>query len=958
MSKIRMPSAPAPRRWLPAAVVLSMAVVGLPATVATAAPSEPEPVEADVQEVALETTPASELSTDAGEAPFPADEPALGGSTSNRFFETEVVLSGSATSSGLALVGVTWAAGTDSDDTEVSVRTRSDETWSDWESIEVERLREEDSAEAGGGPAGAAARGGTEPVVVGEVDEIEVALRGSSTPEDPLLVVIDPGSAPSDAAPAAPVEVPVPGTDEPTEDPADDIAGGEAATAGLPADLDLGDVVLTSRDVTTATTTVDTETPAAAAVASALTAAKPAIYSRAQWGADESIMIWKPQVGRVNGAVVHHTAGSNSYTSAQVPAVIRGIYTYHAQSRGWGDIGYNFLIDKFGRIWEGRAGGIDRAIVGAHAAGVNSQAFGLSLMGNYDQATVPAAAMDAMSRLIAWKLSLHGVRANGTASIGGRTMAAVVGHRDVGQTSCPGANFYPRLGELRASASRLQSVHRSAQYSRDLTGDSMSDLVLSRGGVTSVLTRVGWQWSARVLEGSGWNTGQPLEAGDWDGDGRGDLMLLDDDGGLWFYKRSSTGGFERKQKIGWGWNSMDVVIGGHDWDGDRHPDLLARSAADGSLWLYPNDGARGFGRARQIGVGWAGMSAITMIGDVGAGRPALIARSGDGRLHTYIGDGRGGFSSTISHGRGWDAMTDLLGVGDVTSDRSADLMARDGSGRLWVYPGDGTGRFTSRYQVGHGWQSFAGLISGKAAGGSVAVYGWTPDGALYHYPYVPNENLEKVVLTGIAADSAQTSAIAAGDWDGDGIDDLMSTRSNGSLLLHRGGRNGTFAAGGTQIGNGWGVMSQIIGVPDWSGDGRPALVALERGQGRIWLYPGDGRGGFGTRVLLTSDARGVDLIVNAGTSTGRGLNLLTRESGTLYLREGQGARGLGAPRRIGPGWGAARAIVGMGDITADGRPDIILVDPDGDLLLYLGDGSGGYQSPRPAGRAPAGSTVS
>ncbi|MEK8227997.1 hypothetical protein NKG05_20780 [Oerskovia sp. M15] len=71
----------------------------------------------------------------------------------------------------------------------------------------------------------------------------------------------------------------------------------------------------------------------------------------------------------MKGAVVHHTAGNNGYASSDVPTIIRGIYSYHVLSRGWPDIGYNFLVDRFGRIWEGRAGGIDRAIVGAHAAG-------------------------------------------------------------------------------------------------------------------------------------------------------------------------------------------------------------------------------------------------------------------------------------------------------------------------------------------------------------------------------------------------------------------------------------------------------------------------------------------------------------------------------------------------------------------------------------------------------------
>ena len=87
---------------------------------------------------------------------------------------------------------------------------------------------------------------------------------------------------------------------------------------------------------------------------------------------------------------IHHTVNANTYTSAQVPALLRGIYAYHTQSRGWRDIGYNYLVDRFGRIWEGRYGGVGSPVVGAHTLGYNEVSFAMSAIGNFDIAE-PAA---------------------------------------------------------------------------------------------------------------------------------------------------------------------------------------------------------------------------------------------------------------------------------------------------------------------------------------------------------------------------------------------------------------------------------------------------------------------------------------------------------------------------------------------------------------------------------------
>jgi hypothetical protein len=191
-----------------------------------------------------------------------------------------------------SLVGVTWAADPAVTDTVVQVRVQGEDgEWGDWSTLEVEAGQER--YPAGGPPV----RGGTAPLWTGPSTGVEAELvtRSGAAPTDVQLDLVDPGTSVADAA-------------------------------------------LHEADIT------DTAHAAAA---------MPPVYSRAQWGADERIRTWAPQYApAIRAATIHHTADSNDYTSAEVPAILRGIYRYHAVDRGWGDIGYNVIADKFGRLWE------------------------------------------------------------------------------------------------------------------------------------------------------------------------------------------------------------------------------------------------------------------------------------------------------------------------------------------------------------------------------------------------------------------------------------------------------------------------------------------------------------------------------------------------------------------------------------------------------------------------------
>lgn len=190
--------------------------------------------------------------------------------------------------------------------------------------------------------------------------------------------------------------------------------------------------------------------------------AQPAINPRAAWGAENCPPRAAASYGDVKAALVHHTVSANDYAQEEVPALILSICRYHRNSNGWNDIGYNFLVDKYGGLWEGRAGGIDQPVIGAQAQGYNSQTTGIANIGTHQDVPQGNAALDSMARLIRWKLPLHGQPTSGQVTLvsgGGSlnrysagtqvTMDRVSGHRDGDSTECPGNALYAQLPDLR-----------------------------------------------------------------------------------------------------------------------------------------------------------------------------------------------------------------------------------------------------------------------------------------------------------------------------------------------------------------------------------------------------------------------------------------------------------------------------------------------------------------------------
>ncbi|MEO3752609.1 N-acetylmuramoyl-L-alanine amidase [Streptomyces sp. B6B3] len=212
------------------------------------------------------------------------------------------------------------------------------------------------------------------------------------------------------------------------------------------------------------------------------TAPRPMIISRAEWGADDSLRT-EPvtYTGAPQAAFVHHTGHPDDYDCADVPAMLRAMQVDHVLGQGWDDLGYNFVVDKCGTIYEGRAGGIDRFVLGAHTTGFNHDSVGIAALGDFSYVeTLPEPLLASIASIAAWKLSsesdpLGQVRlvstndasryAEGTAAV----VDVIAGHRDIFYTHCPGDPLYAALPDIR---DRVVALRAEAAAAADRSGDS------------------------------------------------------------------------------------------------------------------------------------------------------------------------------------------------------------------------------------------------------------------------------------------------------------------------------------------------------------------------------------------------------------------------------------------------------------------------------------------------------
>ena len=352
------------------------------------------------------------------------------------------------------VAGFTWAGDAQlPEGVRIYLRVRENGTWSPWYLNEAADAGRDDRATSGTGE-----------FVTGGADAIQASVVGSSLPAGLKLAlvpsrpqgeeVLDAGDLTTTQAAPTPVIEDASATEDQGAqvEPAAMVPSASPAWATQPA----------------AVSAAPATAPALAPAATTANGLPVAVTTRAEWGANASYMSWDPEYARAGHVVVHHTAGTNSYSAGQSASIVRGIYYYHAVTLDWGDIGYNFLVDKFGTVFEGRSGSVaapaGKMSIGAHARGVNTGTMGISMMGDYSAVSPSDAQLSSVGKMAGWFLKRAGISdVTGWAGLhvwtteryqAGSTisMPRILGHRDVGYTTCPGNVGYSKLDAIRAIA--------------------------------------------------------------------------------------------------------------------------------------------------------------------------------------------------------------------------------------------------------------------------------------------------------------------------------------------------------------------------------------------------------------------------------------------------------------------------------------------------------------------------
>ena len=829
---------------------------------------------------------------------------------------------------GFGTVGVNWARGADIPELAASfqIRTRTGDVWSEWTKLpyEPDHAPDPDSRE------GRHARPGTEPMLVGDVNEVQIREQTSHPlPADMRLAVIDPGAEGGTTVQRAAIDTAaLDGTsDEGTSLDGEAVDGVKRSSDGL---------------VLQATTF----TP------------KPQIFSRAQWGADESMRdAASLHYYEVHAGFVHHTVNANDYTRAEVPALLRGIYAYHVRTRGWSDIGYNFLIDRFGRIWEGRYGGVDRPVVGAHTLNYNDYSFAASAIGNYELVQPGKKLLAAYGRLYAWKLSLHGVDAGSTRQqVGSTVFQAINGHRDAAATACPGKYLYAKLPRIRQLAAADQQDWSGRQRQTDVASTPRPDLIVRRASDDRILVvPTGGLLHFGLQRGSaGWAADDTVVATpDVTGDGVGDLAVRTGDGELTVRPGDGHGGFGAGIRPTRLFAGRDQIAAVGDLDGDGRNDLTARNPATGRLEVFLGNGKGGFTRVR-LAPTWGGYRAITGAGDLDSDRHAdVVALTSAGKLLLFPGTGDGRFDDAVTLAGDFSAYDRVSGLGDVDHDGRADLVATlAASGRGVVLPARGTG-YGHAIGTFNRFRNLAGFSGTDLTGSGVSDVVGIRGGRLVLLTNNGAFNVGRPIDSGLSLPDVNL-LLNVGDWDRDGFGDLVvRNRLTGVLWLRRGDGAGHFGKR-IKLGTGFGSVQLLAAVGDTTGDGYPDLMGQPKGGG-MRIYPGAGVDGLRASYVAYGP-------IKAGRQLGIGRwdgdgapDSLFRVGPSMKLYPGNGPGGLvNAARTLSVDLSPYDWTIGDGLINADTRPDVIVREKSTGYLWLLRGTSTGFADRRFLGEGFAG----
>jgi hypothetical protein len=801
---------------------------------------------------------------------------------------------------------------------EVRTRDLKSGKWSGWQKLP------EDPYQADGAEArrAGAARGGTASLWTGDSDGVQVRVvnadgtEAGGQPAGMDVRLLDPGTDPAGgpqpaafAADVTPTATDPTATDTATPSPTDTPTQTPTATDPATTSPTPTDPATTSPAPTDSASTSASPSPTSTVPAPRpSTVAKPPIITQAEWGASTDYDGTPSYGTEIKAAVVHHTGvdSDNTLSCADSRARMRTIQQEHF-ARGYYDIGYNFVVDRCGQIFEGRSGGMDLPVVGAHDIGFNTNTVGISYIGNYMTAQPSRAALDSIARIVAWKFGMYGIDPTGKVTLTSGspkgqdgnlidqgqqiTLPRVFGHRDTNSTLCPGDNLYKKLS-LIATLAKTPGVSHALPTS-DVDRDGLPDLVAGTPKANSVTVVPGGVDGPVTAKKATLTQSSPGVPG------------------------SSESGDSFGAATAWG-----------DVNGDGYADLAIGSPGEDDTSGHADRGQVTvmYGPALNTGFSYTTSGSVTATGAKLGSTVAVGDFNGDGKADVFsAGTGKGGnwnvrltggttTSGTLTTATGSIAYPDAV-TGDFNRDGYTDvaLNYRDTGGvsRVVRFAGSASGL------------TKAGVLSVKG-GRSIASADFNADGyddIVIGQPYTSESGAYKggqvtmllgsstgFTTTGMKTITQDTTgvpgaaedgdamgwSVSAGDYNGDGYPDVLTgvpneditrdsvNRTNaGQAILLKGGSTGITGTGAiavsqdtsgvpgsTESGDQFGTA---VSLTDLSGYGRADLTfgvgGEDGGDGILMYLPSNSTGlGYSQTVVLSKSALGTPTDAALGTN--------------------------------------------------------------------------------------------
>lgn len=620
-----------------------------------------------------------------------------------------------------------------------------------------------------------------------------------------------------------------------------------------------------------------------AAATSSAVPAQPSMVTRAEWGADESLLSYNGAGcvpasidTTIKAAIVHHTAGTNSYTASQSASIMRGIYAYHVKDRGWCDIGYNILVDKYGTIFEGRHGGVVNPVHGAHATSWNTDTVGVSVMMNSSQAKQSPEAMSAVSRILAWKLAGNYRTPTSTLTLAGKSINRIARHGDVMSTSCPGTNITAYMPTLRQDvANRMSGWQNSLIYKAYVGAGGEAKLgpvhVMERpwnGGRTTTFTNGGiYQTPENVTR----QLGKSADARYRTGDSFAQLGWPTTSTTTTAYGsvvRFQKGSIHTSAK-----GSFLTVLVIDAWLRANPAQATALGAptaamtrgSDGTLYQsFVNGKVRSLNGRTTVTLNTSAPATgnnMALMGDQTKDRRAdIVAASSTGKLTWFITTTTGVAGSPRSGSELKGSYDWLSHVPDADGDGYSELVARRSDGTLWAWNGRGQGQYVNAHMIGiRGWNTLRDLtvIPDMTHDGLPEIVGLNPQGSLVRYDLRRDLSVMRTstVITGWGS---MKQIATVGDVRSAGVVDILAVDANGYLSTYHGTAQGGLSGQRTVISRGWHPYVDLRSSGDHDADGRWDLVA--RGTtGNMYKYRNLGNNSWSVRQVMATnlESRGV-----------------------------------------------------------------------------------------------------